>query len=503
MLRRLFYLLSFSTLIACTSPSTPPADEIRVALESAPKTIDPRRATDANGQRLAALVFQSFIKLGPEMQIIGDAAQTYQLKAKEIQLNVRANLKFSDGSLVTKEDIVFSFAEYQKEASLFAASFREIEKVEVLGDENQGFVVKLKLNKDSASLLTSLSLLKLLPKKIFSGKDNISPLEMRGTGPYQIVSYQSQEIVLQKNPHFPTSPGHEKLRFKIIKDDNTRYLKLIKGEVDIAPNVLSPQSTKKLLANPDFQSFRSPGLAMNYLLINLKDPWLASKPVRQAIAHSIDRDSILQYKLEGLASPASSLLTPSNPFFHGQLPVPDFSLTAAKKLLEGQDLSQIRLKIKSSNQPSAVDNAKVLAHQISQLGISVDTESFEWGTYFEDIKNGNFQIAVLRWVGATDPDIYRVAFHSQELAPQGRNRGFYQNPTLDSLLSQGPSILDTEKRRQHYLKVQEIVAKDLPIIPLWYNEEVNFVAKDVEGFQISKTGDFSYFPLLVRKISKR
>ncbi|MEC9283942.1 MAG: ABC transporter substrate-binding protein [Bdellovibrionota bacterium] len=492
--------LSLNLLFAaCNSKKEVQEGEIRIALESSPKTLDPRRATDANGQRLVGLIFQSFVKLGPEMEIIGDAASSWDLSKEALELRLQPMLKFSNGKNLTKEDILFSFAEYKKDGSIFASSFKTIGKIEISENNEKGFLVKVDLNDPTATLLTDLSLLKILPKSQVEKYGEDFSKHVIGTGPYALEKQTSNEIVLVKNSHYTKEVKNKKLSFKVIKDDNTRYLKILKGNIDLAPNVLSPQSSIKLLKNDKFNHFRAPGLAMNYLLVNLKDPLLKKKETRTAIAHAIDKNSIIQYKLEGLASPASSILTPSNPFFDSKLNLPAFSLEAAKTKIKNMLTDKKTLSIKTSNNPNAVENAKILANQISKLGFDVKIESYEWGTFFEDIKNGNYQLATMRWVGATDPDIYRVAFHSNELPPSGRNRGHYQNKELDKLLDSGIGILSMEDRIKHYQKVQEIIAEDLPIIPLWYNEQINIVSKEIEGFKTSKTGDFSYFINLVRK----
>lgn len=498
---RLFLLLVFASLLfqtSCTSKVKSDPNQIRIALESAPKTLDPRRATDANGQRLSNLLFQSFVRLGPDMKIIGDAAETWKLTEKSLKMKLKANLKFSNGEQITDEDLKFTFSEYTKKTSIFAGAYSEIKKVQVSGTNESGFDITLELSGPSATLLTDLSPLKILPKEHIEKHGLDFNKNILGSGPYLLEKSSSNEIILKKNPHSFEKIANSSLLFKIIKDDNTRYLKVLKGSIDLAPNVLSPQSSIKLLSNKDFQSFKNSGLAMNYLLVNLKNEFLSDINIRKAIGSAIDKESIIKYKLEGLASPASSILTPGNPFFHSGLEMPSFSLENAKKLFNSASSKPKELVIKTSNKPSAVENAKILANQIEKLGLKVKIQSYEWGTFFDDVKKGNYQLATMRWVGATDPDIYRIAFHSSE-HPPGRNRGYYTNKELDNLLDSGTSIVSTEKRIKHYQKVQEAVAKDLPIIPLWYNSQVNIVNKKIEGFQVSKTGDFSYFKDLHRK----
>jgi peptide/nickel transport system substrate-binding protein len=132
----------------------------------------------------------------------------------------------------------------------------------------------------------------------------------------------------------------------------------------------------------------------------------------------------------------------------------------------------------------------VIANQLEKLGLKIKLQSFEWSTFYGDVKNGNFELAIMRWVGTTDPDIYRLAFHSDELPP-GRNRGSYVNKQLDKMLVEGPTIVDAIKRKEHYGKIQTLVLKDLAILPLWYDTQVAVIHSRVKDYDPPTNGDYS------------
>ena len=162
---------------------------------------------------------------------------------------------------------------------------------------------------------------------------------------------------------------------------------------------------------------------------------------------------------------------------------------AARKLVERLNLRTTTLTLKTSNTPQAVDTGKVLAYQMSQSGVHVQLQSYEWSTFYNDIKHGAFQLATMRWVGVFDPDIYRLAFHSSE-RPPGRNRGSYTNIELDQLLTQGTNEEDIQKRKRIFDKVQQLVLDDLAILPLWYDQQIAVAKTNVRGYRPSQIGDF-------------
>jgi peptide/nickel transport system substrate-binding protein len=114
----------------------------------------------------------------------------------------------------------------------------------------------------------------------------------------------------------------------------------------------------------------------------------------------------------------------------------------------------------------------------------------KWATYFSDIKAGRFQIAVMRWVGLFEPDMYRDSLSSSQFAPRGHNRGFYSNKTFDELVERARSEMNPQKRMELYTKAQKMIAHDLPILPLWYNANISILSPRIKNFKPATTGSF-------------
>ena len=115
---------------------------------------------------------------------------------------------------------------------------------------------------------------------------------------------------------------------------------------------------------------------------------------------------------------------------------------------------------------------------------------YEWATFYNDIKDGNFQLFRLKWVGVTDPDHYYEIFNSTRVPPVGKNRGYYNNAEIDRLTEEGRSTFDREKRRIIYSKVQKIAAEDLPYISLWHGTNSAVMTADIKGFLLYPRGEF-------------
>ena len=124
----------------------------------------------------------------------------------------------------------------------------------------------------------------------------------------------------------------------------------------------------------------------------------------------------------------------------------------------------------------------MLQEQLRRVGIALDIRSYEWGTFFSDIRKGNFQLYTLTWVGVTDPDIYHYIFHSGNVPPHGANRGRYRNADVDRLLERGRTAYAPKTRREVYGQVQEILGRDLPYVNLWHATNVAVLNQRVRGF---------------------
>ena len=137
--------------------------------------------------------------------------------------------------------------------------------------------------------------------------------------------------------------------------------------------------------------------------------------------------------------------------------------------------------------------AAVLQQQMRGAGIALDLRSSEFGTFYSDITKGAFQMYVLRWIGSNeDPDIFRYAYGSGSMPPRGGNRGRYSNARVDALLNEAGATSDQTVRRRNYVAVQQILAEDLPGIPLWYPNTEVIHTQRLNDVHVSSSGNFDW-----------
>lgn len=486
---RIFIFLTLLATSHCYWSEPPPADTIVFALSSEPKTLDPRYATDAGGQRIDRLIFSSLVQFDKNLKMQGVLAESWSYKDLVYEFHLRPGIRFHNGQEATAEDFLFSVDEFRKPRSPFSPQFSIIKDVKANYDVNSGGTLKLVLKSFAAPFLNDLPTLKLLPKKIVLQKGEEFYASPVGSGPFQFSKKDVNNVYLSRfDDYFATKAKTEKLQFKVIKDSTTRFQKMYKGKIDIIQSDVPFSKVRFFEKEPNFKVVIASGLSMNYILLNLRHPLLKDPEVRKAISSSINRKDLIKYTLEGFADEATSILTEINPYFASNLKHHPYSKEKVREIFKRFKNEKIILK--TSNTQEAVEKGRVITHQLQALGLPVEQQTYEWGTYYEDIRTGKFDMAIMKWVGIYDPDIYRISLHSS-MVPPGRNRGYYHNNKFDQLVTEAFAESDDEKRKQLYLKAQELVFEDLPTIPLWYEKQVAIINKRVKNYSLPINGDFS------------
>ena len=502
------------------------AGTVVVILESSPNNLDPRQGTDAQSERVGALIFDSLVKKDEHYNLVPWLATSWeQPDAKTWVFHLRDGVRFQDGRPLEAADAVWTIESLidPKLAGLISAksgNFAAVQRAEV----RDRLTVVVYMKRPDAGLLFNMSdgLFGVVPR----GAGSDFGLHPVGSGPYRFVSQvQDKEVVLERfsgcwsdggkrrvegiDPTLSPSarkdgapglqqqtpalrgPGAEiqRIRFNVVPDTITAALELQKGSADAASNVLTPDMVHALRGAPRLDTASGTGSNVWYLNFNVEDVALRDKRVRQAVALAIDRPAIIAALWRGHARLANSLLPPghwarADDAELAQYPYDPSRATAlleAAGLRAGKNGVRLSLTLKISTDETTRLLAAVLQQQLRAAGIALNIRSAEFGTFYADVTKGAFQMYVLKWVGSNeDPDIFRYMYSSGSFPPKGANRGHYVNARIDALLAKaaaesGPEQDVQAKRKAEYVEVQVIVAEEVPSVPLWYpdNEVVH------------------------------
>ena len=482
---------TLAVLAGCTPRSRrTPDDTLVVVLQNPATTIDPRYSLTNYDGAVNKLVAPGLTSVetptaAPRLEL---AAKIERVDPLTVDVTL-ADRTFSDGNPVTADDVVRTYQTVLDPAcnSLFQKGFAErYASIEARGSRDVRFHLKQPL----ATLMTDLE----FGVVSFHGVPprECSPPHVVGAGPYILRELTPYHIALDANPSYPAPPRLPHLDIRFVTDTAARVLMLVGGSADLLENAVRMDLVTEVGEQPRVHVESAPSLLLTYMLINNDDPTLRDLRVREAIALAIDRRAVIEARFEGRAVPASGLLPPTHWAYAADVPRWDRDLPRARKLLDDAgykpDASGIRLHLvyKTSADAFRVAVARVLAAQLGEVGIEVEVRPFEFGTFFADIKKGNYQIATMQSSEITEPDFYHAYFHSSRIPttanPDGQNRWHYRNADLDRVTEAGRAELDLGKRKVLYAEAQRLVARDLPIIPLWHEDNVVLTNASVRGY---------------------
>ena len=485
--RLLCLLLAFVVSLVLLGCAPKPDEVLRIGLASAPVTLDPRFATDATSSRINRLLYTRLVEFNDQQLPIPGLATWELISPTHYRFRLKPDAEsrtFPDGSRLTANDIQATYLSVlEKETgSPHRATLAMIEAIDVLDDDTLDF----HLSRADRLFPAYLSIGILPAAKIKSRHPfNHQPF---GSGPFVFTGWPEEgRLLLQRRR------DGQRVGFVYVADATVRVLKLLRGEIDMLQNDLPPELITFLQQRDDVQVSKVRGSNFTYLGFNLMDPIVGDVRVRRAIAHAIDREAIIRYVMGGAARPASALLPPEHWAGNPQLNVLDYDPRMSRKILASLGYDHhipLRLTYKTSTNAFRVRLATVLQSQLKAVGIDIDLRSYDWGTFYGDIKAGNFQMFSLSWVGVKSPDIFRYVFHSQSVPPNGANRGRFDNPAVDRLIEVADSAYTQDQQAQTYQQLQVLLLNELPYVPLWYEDHVFVAKKTITGYRLGLDGNY-------------
>jgi peptide/nickel transport system substrate-binding protein len=485
--------------LALSAPAQAQERPLVVMLGSEPATLDPLRATDADGVRIShQLLHETFVRLGDDLTVQPGLARWERLGPTRYRFRLPPGRRFHSGAPLTAADAVATLERFMEPA--LGSPYGGVLRDEIAALRQTGaleFEVELKAPFGGFLAHLILPVLSQAP----GGQPTIWG-ELNGTGPFRFERRDVGELALVRDDAHPQPAGVARVVFKIVHDESTRLLKVQKGDIDLAINVLPLDKLARFRGGPlqaRYTLAEAPGLSFQYLGFNLRDPLLADVRVRRAIAHAINVPLLIERRQLGHSDPATGLMPERSPYAAPELKPYAYDPAAAARLLDEaghplRDGRRFQLSYKTSTDRSAVIQARVIQNDLRAVGIDVEVRSYEWATYYSDIRKGNFQLYSLRWIGVSDPDFLHELLHSGKGPPDGRNRGGYANPHVDALLEAARVAPDAERRAELYREVHRIAHAELPYLPLWHNHNVAVVARELEGFRLHPAGGFEHLP---------
>lgn len=478
-------VIFYTCLVSLTACTQPADDVIRFGLASAPANLDPRFATDATSARINRLLYQRLVDFDEQIRPLPSLATWETVSPEHYRFSLKpGRSRFHDGQPLSAHDVAATYRYIldPDNASPHRSALQLIKRIEVIDADTLDFHIDR-----PDPLFPGYLVIGIVPAREIRARYPFHEQPL-GSGPFQFAGWpEPGRLQLQR------SEDQQIIEFLRIGDPTVRVLKLLRGEVDLLQNDLSAEMLEYLGKKDGIDVVPGPGSNFSYIGFNLKDPVAGRPEIRSAIAHTIDRQAIIQYVLGGGARVASALLPPDHWAGNPALTPVQYAPELARKILAQAGYDQdhpLTIHYKTSTDPVRVRIATVIQQQLAEAGIEMQLSSYDWGTFYGDIKAGRFQMYSLAWVGIKTPDIFRYAFHSESLPPDGANRGRLVDERTDQLIEDAEHAKTLQGQAGCYRELQSRLLELLPYVPLWYEDHVYAARDNIKGYRLASDGNY-------------
>ena len=497
-------------------------DAFVIALGDNIGSIDPIGSSgDAASERLRTLIFNTLVKKDEKFDYTGELASDIKRSddGQTYTFTLHDGVKFHDGRVFSSADVKYTLdlifsSEFVKSASFYEGTGADKHSLIKSVEAPDARTVVITLTKPWIGLLSNLVAIPIISKDSYPSQKE-HPL---GTGPFKFIRYDSAQQVCDVAAfpeYWEGAPKLQSVRVRVISDMNALQAELQSGRVDIAPmpTSLSPDAIKRLEQDANLQVKAFPGSNVVLLTINTASPPLDNVSVRQAVAYAIDRESLIQHLLGGFGKIAHSII-PEESWAYSPGQTYSYDPARAKQLLDeagfrDPDGDGPRMRFEkpivyklSGSSIAGRQYVGVIQNYLKQVGIPVEIQTPEQNTLFAELRRGNFQIAYTQWVGGNqDPIFYKDLFATSEIPTEARlsrNRSRYSNKELDAMLDEAVNTFDRQKALDLYRRTQDIVSRDVPVFPLWYQSNIVIAKRNVGNIQVNASGDWGF----VRNLTK-
>lgn len=409
------------------------------------------------------LIFDSLLERGEE-GMIPHLAESWEIDdtGTEYFFKIRDGVLWHDGEPMTADDIKFTI-EYYKDHPPVSDDLKVsvddfIEEINVIDDHN----ISIKVNKADATLLERFGSFRILPRHIWENIDDPTKFETKeaviGCGPYKLVDYNKEQGAYKFEAfedYWGPRPSAKLVQFLPVSDN---ILAFDNGEIDITS--VTPDILSKYQDDPQYKVVEDPAFWGYKLLFNMeKREEFKDKDLRHAMAYAIDKEELIEKVARGAGKPASPGYLPvQHQMYNPDVRQYDFDLDKARELMDGR---QYEFSMITGNSNSEVRIAELIKLSLAEIGIDVDITSLDTKSRDAAIKAGEYDLALNGhggWGG--DPSLLKGQYASGTIPG-------YSNEEIDNLIEEQFGKIDIEERRAVINELQELIAEEMPMIPLY------------------------------------
>jgi peptide/nickel transport system substrate-binding protein len=459
-------IVALAAGLALAGPAAAQRTDITLGMQLEPPHLDPTAgAAAAIDEVVYANVFEGLTRFREDGSVAPALAESWEIAPDGLSwvFNLRPGVTFHDGTPMTAEDVVFSFDRAMAEDSVNAQKtlFDGINEVTAIDD----VTVEIGLDAPKASLLTNLAWGDAVIVSPASAAGNTqAPV---GTGPFRFETWvQGDSVTLVAyEDYWGEKPALDRVTFKFISDPTAAFAAMMAGDIDAYPVFPAPENLAQFEADPRFSVIVGTTEGETILAMNARNEPFDDPKVRAAVAHAIDRQSIVDGAMFGYGTPIGSHFAPHHPAYVDLTQGSAYDPERARALLAEAGYPEGFTARLALPPPSyARRGGEIVASQLRAVGIATEITNMEWAQWLEQVFTAHdFDLTI---VSHTEPmDIWIYARPDYYFG--------YDDPAMRALMHEFERTADEDERNALLVAAQERVAE-------------NFVNGFL--FQLAKTG---------------
>ncbi|MGC4889722.1 ABC transporter substrate-binding protein [Micromonospora sp. DT227] len=454
---------------------------LNAAIGGEPDQLDPHKTSAYYSFQVLENVYDTLVEPDADLKMVPSLATKWTTSADQLTwtFTLRDGAKFSDGSPLTSEDVVYSYERIIKQKLNTAYKFATVKSV--TGPDPATVVVTL--TAPTPNLLANLGGFKgvaiVEKSNVESGKVKTAPV---GSGPFKVAGYTSGDSIklVRNDTYWGDKPKLDGVTFTFVKDPTVALQNLRSGQVQWTDN-LPPQQVTSLRDGDDPVVKTAPSTDYWYVALNEARKPFDNPEVRRAIGYALDREAITKAAKFGLATVNQAAIPRNSAFFYDYAPF-SHDPAKAKQMLGQAGVGNLTMDLMvTSEYPETVTAAQVIAAQLKDVGITVKIRTLDFAQWLDEQAKGNFDGFMLGWLGNVDPDEFYYAQHHS-----GGTFNFhkYANPAVDKLLDTARTETDQGARKQAYDQAAKQIVDDASYLYLYNPDVVQGWSKKVSGYDV-------------------
>jgi peptide/nickel transport system substrate-binding protein len=489
------------TLTGCgskaTSNTSKASDTLIYAQGAEPRGLDPALVDDGESAKVMSNIYEGLLKYNKDStKVEASLAKSWDVSKDGLTytFHLQEGVKFQDGTTFDADAVKFNIDRQlapKVTADMSYASFvyGSVKDVQVV-DKN---TVKINLTAPSTPFLSNLAMVMsapiVSPKALKDNKNNVNQAPV-GTGPYTFVKWSKDEniVLIRNDKYWGTKALTQNVIFKFIKDNSARVVALNNGEVDMIDGI--DATVVKQITDGGNKIFQAPGMNINYMAYNTSKAPFNNSKLRVAVSKAINVPEMVKSLYKGYSTPATSILPTFMDGYDKSVSQVDYDAQAAAKTIKESGLTSVKMMTYTNPRPYNTATGQSLAESIqgylAKVGVTCTIDSYDWTTYKDKVKAGNYDICFYGWTGDNgDPDNFMYLLASTD---PSMNVALYKNPEFNKLIAKGLKTPAGAERNAIYTQLEKIAAADAAWLPISHAETLCAYRPNIHNFYYHMTG---------------